>query len=935
MEADYRYLWAKKKEKGGVYLWLPLYIHLADTMGVIGWLWNHWLSEGQRSSIIGQIQPADEGTAENLVRFLGGIHDIGKATPAFQTQKGFSSSTGIDGLLLENLEKAGYRGISTLKLQSPEKTRHPLAGEVILSKYGFKDDIASIVGAHHGKPVDIRPDYHEQISAYTANYYQSEDNNSKTGQLWENIWKTILNNVLLAAGFQGLNSQAIEVFPKLSKQSQVILSGLLIMADWIASNEKFFPLIPTDSVKIDNEETRVINGLKSWVKTLPIDVEAVSDASVYYNNRFGFEPRTFQKVLFDIVKTIKEPGIVIIEAPTGSGKTEAALSAAEQLFAVSNRSGVFFGLPTQATSNGIFPRVESWLDRFLKDYDEKASIRLSHGHASLNDDFNEIKLKHSNAALNDGTNSASENISADEHESSIIVNEWFSGRKTAALDDYVVGTVDNFLLLALKQKHLALRHLGFHKKVVIIDEVHAYDVYMQEYLKKAVRWMGAYRVPVILLSATLPSDIRRSLIEQYMIGRGADKKSLNIPDMNAYPMLTYSDDNEVKVNTDLPKDRDKDVYIKDLDEEDLLSKTDDLIKYGGIVGIIVNTVKRAQNICRLCTGRYGNDVVELLHANFIATERVAKEKSLISMIGKGADRPFRKIIIGTQVMEQSLDIDFDVLITDLCPMDLFIQRIGRMHRHDIERSPEHMKPVVYIMGKSYNLEFEKGSSYIYSNYILARTQYFLPDILKVPSDVSQLVQKVYGKDEPAFEGELLKKYNDRKQKIEDQLKNKEAKAETFCIDIPKKNINPEKNNLIGWLRDPDSSESDEKASARVRDINDSVEIIAVFKYKKGYTVYKEKGKNTLSDNLELNAKRIAQETLRLPNSVTYKCGGLDNIIKILEDYNRNKLPEWQTDPWLKGSLGLIFDESNEVDINGIILQYDNIYGLKIKGDENI
>src|SRR5699024_6222062 len=243
-----------------------------------------------------------------------------------------------------------------------------------------------------------------------------------------------------------------------------------------------------------------------------------------------------------------------------------------------------------------------------------------------------------------------------------------------ALDDFVVGTVDQFLLLALKQKHLALRHLGFSKKVIIIDEVHSYDAYMSQYLERALEWMGAYEVPIIILSATLAADSRKRLIESYIKGKGFKKTEVEVQagayQTDAYPIITYTDGKQVKQvsHTGTLKENEVTVQVEKIDEEAVHSLIDILSKQDGIIGIIVNTVKRSQDLAKYCIEKYDEETVELLHSNFIATDRTKKEENLLKMIGKNAKRPKHKIIIGTQVIEQSLDIDFDVLISDLAPM---------------------------------------------------------------------------------------------------------------------------------------------------------------------------------------------------------------------------------------------------------------------------
>ena len=361
-----------------------------------------------------------------------------------------------------------------------------------------------------------------------------------------------------------------------------------------------------------------------------------------------------------------------------------------------------------------------------------------------------VRLAHGKAYLNEKFASLAKGIDIDgELNSCVAVNEWFSGKKTSALDDFVVGTVDQFLMLALKQRHLPLRHLGFSKKVVVIDEVHAYDAYMSQYLMRAISWMGTYGVPVVILSATLPEERRVEIIKSYMLGMGIKftkeerAKISQLIRTDAYPLITYNDGSKFFQKKDFDIKTNKQIVIKKLLENNLLEEVENMISDGGIIGIIVNTVKRSQEISKILSENFGDDTVFLLHSNFIATERVKKENELMSMIGKGAIRPQKKIVVGTQVIEQSLDIDFDVLISDLSPMDLLIQRMGRLQRHDISRPNKHKTPIFYVMGESEELEFEPGSSYVYGDYLLARTQYYLPGTIDLPKDISKLVQKVY------------------------------------------------------------------------------------------------------------------------------------------------------------------------------------------------
>ncbi len=913
--------WAKKREKNSLPYWLPLSIHLEDTRGIAGVLWEQWLGDGQRNLIENSLDDDSKGKGKNLIQFLAAVHDIGKATPAFQKKEGYDNSKDLNFALLEKLEQAGFNGINELVLASSKHSPHNIAGQFLLFTYGVNSDISTIIGGHHGKPVDTENDYKKQF-AYKANYFQSENRESYIYKKWEKSQRDIFNWALETSGFE-----KVEDLPRIKQPAQVILSGLLIMSDWIASNEDYFPLFPINEEDFI-QKNRLEIGFSKWKKSNIWDAEYVSDFKNLYKKRFGFKPRNVQSILSEVIDKTENPGIFILEAPMGVGKTEAALIASEQLAYKTGRNGIFFGLPTQATSDGIFPRINTWLKCISEDLGERVQLRLSHGKAHLNKDFNSL--------------ARGINID-DSREEGVIVNEWFSARKKTALDDFVVGTVDQFLMVALKQKHLALRHLGFSKKVVIIDEVHAYDAYMSQYLLEAIKWMGAYNVPVVILSATLPAEKRIDLLKNYMLGIGKkwkrDERIKRDKDLktDAYPLITYNDGYEVYQIRQFEKIKDKNIKILKLDETNLVNTVNEMISDGGIIGIIVNTVKKAQDIAIEFSKIFGKDMVELLHSSFISTSRIEKEKNLLKMIGKDANRPNQKIIIGTQVIEQSLDIDFDVMISDLCPMDLLIQRIGRLHRHDkTERPKQHEEPVFYILGTNDDFEFEKGSSFVYGDYLLARTQHFLPESINLPSDISQLVQKVYGFDLKSKEDglnlddSLKEKYNTYKDSYKALITRKESKAKNYKISDPvlKKRSYAE-DNLIGWIQNPSPNQSEEKAYAQVRDITDTIEVIALKKVEDGYGLFPQNlnicGK---IDDKDV-ARNIAKNTLRLPNILT-RPYNIDKTIEILEKYNHRYLGDWQSSSWLKGCLGIIFDENNEFTIGDIKIIYSEDYGVKVE-----
>ena len=516
----------------------------------------------------------------------------------------------------------------------------------------------------------------------------------------------------------------------------------------------------------------------------------------------------------------------------------------------------------------------------------------------------------------------------------VYVNEWFSGRKKAMLDDFIVGTVDHLLLMALKQKHLMLRHLGFSKKVVIIDEVHAYDAYMGQYLYMVLQWLGAYKVPTIILSATLPMERRKDLMKYYLKGRGIKEKDIGNFDFlktESYPLLTFSKGSEVESVSDFQEEKEKKVTLYQLDEENLVDTVKSLSKNGAVIGIIVNTVGRAQRITKDLLGVFPEEEVHHLHSRFIDTDRIKKEEELLKKIGKNAERPKRFIVVGTQVIEQSLDIDFDLMISDLCPVDLLIQRIGRLHRHKIERPKEHSEAKLYLMGTSENLDFETGAKRVYGDYLLIKTQCALGNSISIPKDISPLVQEVYGDKDPSLAPELLKKYEESKKKQKEILDKQKRKAEGFRLDKPKLECSDDIS--LNGLLDNTYIDSEELCQAKVRDIGCSIEVIAVKKYGAGYGLFQEQ--KDISEELSKAsiARKLACQTLRLGESIIHmekdkEDNKEEDLIRYLEDYNRRELPEWQNEAWLKGSLGLIFDENNDFPLKNIVLHYDEKFGLQ-------
>lgn len=497
---------AGKTDPDNSSLWLPLWMHLWDTAGIMRFLVQQWLPESVRRNL-----DLDEELLTRTVVFLGWVHDIGKITLAFA------------GPIMSLLPEAKQRLEEDTELRWNEQKKkfshHALAGEAILRELGCPEGLASVVGAHHGKPQEANNVLDQlEDGVYETNYWSK---GRKT--FWWSCWQELFDHALQESGFSD-----VKELPELSVPTELLLTGLLIMADWIASNPRYFPLIPVEELGDESlYPARVERAWQKFAPTLPWEVQ------------------------------------------------EAALAAAEVLAQRCGEGGIFFGLPTQATANGIFGRLLDWAQKQSDGLEH--SIRLAHGMAQLNTDY--LKLQQEPVPVEDD---------ADDPEERVMVHQWFQGSKQALLANFVIGTVNQLLMAALQQKHVMLRHLGLAGKVVVIDECHAYDAYMNCYLDRALNWLGEYRVPVILLSATLPAKRRTELVTAYL-----NRKTL--PDApwktcRGYPLLTWTDGDQVQ-QTGIPLHTPpRRVTMESLTEEQLPETLQNALREGGCAGVIVNTV---------------------------------------------------------------------------------------------------------------------------------------------------------------------------------------------------------------------------------------------------------------------------------------------------------------------------------------------------------
>ncbi|MFI1176673.1 CRISPR-associated helicase Cas3' [Streptomyces melanogenes] len=940
-----RAVWAK--HDAGTDGWLPLWRHMADSAAIAGLLWDRWIPRSVQL-LVAEALPGGLEDARRLAVWLAGVHDIGKATPAFACQVDALA----DRMRAVGLAMPYRRELGTDRRLAP----HGLSGQLLLQEW-LEDEhgwpgrvtaqFAVVVGGHHGAPPEHPHIYdlecHPELLRTPG---VSED-------VWRQVQTELLDFCALEFGVEGRLADWGRV--KLPQPVQVLLSALVIVADWIASNRDLFPYFPDAVSRTDGERIaaawRGLNLPEPWRPEVPREPVAG-----LFTARFdlpgGAAPRPVQEAAVRIAREVPAPGLMIVEAPMGEGKTEAALAVAEVFAARAGAGGVFFALPTMATGNAMFPRLLQWLDRLPATGGQRLSVQLVHSKAALNQEFDGLiraSGRQTIAAIDaEGSEELPQPGAADRAApAELVAHAWLRGRKKAMLSSFTVGTIDQLLFAGLKSRHLALRHLAVAGKVVVIDEAHAYDAYMNSYLDRVLTWLGAYRVPVVVLSATLPAARRRILAEAYAgVGAGTYRA---VEKADGYPLLTtVAPGHPPWVESPGASGRASTVRIEALDDDlgVLADRLEAELADGGCALVVRNTVNRVLETAKVLRERLGADAVTVAHARFIDVDRAAKDAGLLDRFGpSSSQRPGRHIVVASQVAEQSLDVDFDLLVTDLAPVDLVLQRMGRLHRHRRGIRPVRLRePRCLVTGVDWMgapPEPVRGSVLVYGRHALLRALAVLVPYLggedarvRLPQDISPLVQQAYG-ERPVGPPQWAGAMDEARQEHERRQMEKERRADTFRLGRWAKAGRP----LTGWVAGGAGDADDTRAGrAQVRDSQESLEVIVVERHPDGSLTTVDwigdgRGGLPLPQDAvppARAAKAAAACGLRLPLQLAQP-KVIDQVIAELEEFC---VPAWQSKEsvWLAGELILPVQADCQTRLAGFVLSYSPIDGLEVRRD---
>lgn len=643
-----------------------------------------------------------------LVGYLVACHDIGKAHPNFQF-----SGQGFDSLPNNIQEK--LLSLKSYSCMSFKEFRHEVYSEEILTplwinKRNFEKDFAEqcarVIANHHNKYLNGKC-YQNKKSKTFIEY-------GKIHTYLENTIFELFSPLLLS-----FDCQNFSVFCE-------GLNEVLVLADWIVSDVNYVVPCDYDDVKeYFNNSKKVAKEKISSIGFIHSSLPQCTNLEDFFSWSKG-SSRPMQKLVNSI--SDKNFGLAIIEDSPGSGKTEASLFLALKLAESYQKKGIYFALPTSATSNQMWDRINSCFSKY-----NIPKTRLMHGMAWSYIQHHEVLQ--SKFGSNDE-----------------VGDEWLRPSRRALLSQFGVGTVDQIMMAVLNIKFRVLRLLGLTNKVLVIDEVHAYDAYMSKILERLLMWCSVFKIPVILLSATLPLSKKQSLINAY-----TGLELTDISPNNSYPLFTGVTDENLIIQKSCQAYKNYEYHLHLLPFLCDLEKTSDFaltkVMNGGNLCLMLNTVSDSQKVYKILKEKSSNEKdfsLLLYHARFTAEDRAKIEKKCLEMYSTDNRRPKRSILVCTQVVEQSLDVDFDVMISQICPIDLLIQRMGREWRHNIERPSNINKPDFYILTG----EIQKSPMCkVYDSYIIHKTQEYLNDkkILRVPNDLRDAIGKVYDSSEDSYE----------------------------------------------------------------------------------------------------------------------------------------------------------------------------------------
>jgi CRISPR-associated endonuclease/helicase Cas3 len=722
---DYRWFWGKARPSdrdsaADAVPWHPAAYHCLDVAAAAVALLHRGVSWPP--------SPWQTSDAVLSLAALLALHDIGKFSRPFQA-KAPEFWPDVLGSLRDVPPDQGHGAVGLAMLSGS------LSGmlESILSDWA-PSDRAALLGAvcgHHGRPVDGVVEHVSDKVACVACWQAARE---------------FVGDVFAALEPAPLVCPARGLDPALTWW----LAGFAVLADWVGSSETWFRYRAPD---LD-----LATYWRDWA--LPLAENAVAAAGIMPSKvrpNLALVELVGAEVSASPVQALAGsldlgeagPVLVLIEDQTGSGKTEAALLLAHRLMAACRADGLFVALPTMATANAMYARLAIAYRRLFAD-DATPSLVLAHGGRRVHGGFQDSILRTAAAAI---APPLARQPAAEDEPASAQCAAWVADdRRRAFLASVGVGTIDQALLAVLPTRHAPLRLLGLHRRVLIVDEAHAYDPYMHQELLRLIAFQAGLGGHTIILSATLPAHQRRALAGALPRPRRAQPPPLS---EQAYPLVTVLRPGSAQEipcagRTGLSRR----VVVERLATVDqAAARIAEAARAGNAVAWVRNAVDDAVE-AHATLGALGVEAT-LFHARFAMGDRQAIEAQVMRRFGKqGADRA--GVVVATQVIEQSLDIDFDLMVTDLAPLDLLIQRAGRVWRHDRPGRPAKVPRLLVLLPEPVAAPAPdwlgpalRRTGFVYQDHALlwrSAREIFAAGEIAAPGDVRRLVEAAYDPD---------------------------------------------------------------------------------------------------------------------------------------------------------------------------------------------
>lgn len=628
-----------------------------------------------RKLLMRALQIESEATLSGWIAFWLALHDLGKFSESFQSQRPdlFNQLRGREpdpGKPYGGMRHDSLGMLVWSEVLFDEACKHQWFGAESEDRAEGIDWWARAVTGHHGQPPI-------QAQAYWGNHFDGREDRAAILTFAADLHGLFLTSAD-ASPAATLN---IEPFAETSKYLSWWVAGLTVLADWLGSNVEYFPYLGNAA------NPRALNDY--WRDALTQAAQALNAAGVLP------APGKPALAFAELFPTIQHPSplqhwatavelpagpqIYLLEDVTGAGKTEAAVMLAHRLMAAGEADGFFIGLPTMATANAMYGRIARI---YSKLFAEQASLALAHGNRNLVEPFAE-------SIIPSGPDDA-DRAQTDETATARCAAWLADHNKRALLAPAGVGTIDQALLAVLHSKHQSLRLLGLFRKVLVVDEVHACDPYMQTVLESLLEFHALAGGSAILLSATLPEKMKQALLDAFARGRRLEAPAVVARD---FPLVTawqsHAPEKLLQHPIETRDDVRRQVAIRYVTEEaEVVAGINAALNAGKCVCWMRNTVADAIAAYALFRDRLPAEKIILFHARFCLQDRLRTEGEVLDYFGEKSmpEQRAGRLVIATQVAEQSLDADWDLVVTDLAPIDRVIQRAGRLQRHPRDAS---------------------------------------------------------------------------------------------------------------------------------------------------------------------------------------------------------------------------------------------------------